>query len=174
MWGAWFGGNGGQKRKDAPKKAILDLRQQLDMLQKRERHLENQMAKQDEIARENVTTNKTGRQVFVGEWFTGRSGRNMSQSRGGRGCLTRADIALPSCPQCPKTQKATRALPRTNKRPNLDARAANLLHRIRQHQPRNPRRHEERRRSHETNPRQDDHGGRRHHDVSLPSIPNTL
>ncbi|KAM0800835.1 Snf7-domain-containing protein [Usnea florida] len=59
MWGAWFGGNGGQKRKDAPKKAILDLRQQLDMLQKRERHLENQMAKQDEIARENVTTNKT-------------------------------------------------------------------------------------------------------------------
>ncbi|KAF6218581.1 hypothetical protein HO133_005932 [Letharia lupina] len=59
MWGAWFGGNGGQKRKDAPKKAILDLRQQLDMLQKRERHLENQMSKQDEIARENVTTNKT-------------------------------------------------------------------------------------------------------------------
>ena len=63
MWGAWFGGNGGQKRKDAPKKAILDLRQQLDMLQKRERHLENQMAKQDEIARENVTTNKTGMRV---------------------------------------------------------------------------------------------------------------
>ncbi|MCJ1450744.1 ESCRT-III subunit protein snf7 [Mycoblastus sanguinarius] len=59
MWGAWFGGNGGQKRKDAPKKAILDLRQQLDMLQKRERHLENQMAKQDEIARGNVSTNKT-------------------------------------------------------------------------------------------------------------------
>lgn len=64
MWGAWFGGNGGQKRKDAPKKAILDLRQQLDMLQKRERHLENQMAKQDEIAREHVTTNKTGRQAL--------------------------------------------------------------------------------------------------------------
>ena len=60
MWGAWFGGQSGQKRKDAPKKAILDLRQQLDMLQKRERHLENQMAKQDEIARENVTSNKTG------------------------------------------------------------------------------------------------------------------
>ena len=64
MWGAWFGGNSGQQRKDAPKKAILDLRQQLDMLQKRERHLENQMAKQDEIARENVTTNKTGKQTF--------------------------------------------------------------------------------------------------------------
>lgn len=61
MWGAWFGGSGGQKRKDAPKKAILELRTQLDMLQKRERHLESQMAKQDEIARDNVTTNKTGR-----------------------------------------------------------------------------------------------------------------
>lgn len=68
MWGAWFGGNNSQKRKDAPKKAILDLRQQLDMLQKRERHLENQMAKQDEIARENVTTNKTGRRALVDGW----------------------------------------------------------------------------------------------------------
>ena len=60
MWGAWFGGQTAQKRKDAPKKAILDLRQQLDMLQKRERHLENQMAQQDKIARENVGSNKTG------------------------------------------------------------------------------------------------------------------
>ena len=63
MWGSWFGGQSTQARRDAPKKAILDLRQQLDMLQKRERHLENQMAKQDEIARENVSTNKTGRQL---------------------------------------------------------------------------------------------------------------
>ncbi|MCJ1481417.1 ESCRT-III subunit protein snf7 [Schaereria dolodes] len=60
MWGAsWFGGSGGQKRKDAPKKAILDLRQQLDMLQKREKHLENQMQQQDDIARKFVSTNKT-------------------------------------------------------------------------------------------------------------------
>lgn len=59
MWGTWFGGSGGQKRKDAPKKAILDLRQQLDMLQKREKHLENQMAEQEAIARKNVSTNKT-------------------------------------------------------------------------------------------------------------------
>ena len=56
----WFGGTGQQKRKDAPKKAILDLRQQLDMLQKREKHLENQMSEQDAIARKNVSTNKTG------------------------------------------------------------------------------------------------------------------
>ena len=37
------------------------------MLQKRERHLENQMAKQDEIARENVTTNKTGMAGLLSE-----------------------------------------------------------------------------------------------------------
>lgn len=60
MWGTWFGGNSAQRRKDAPKKAILDLRQQLDMLQKRERHLENQMANEDKKAKENVTSNKTG------------------------------------------------------------------------------------------------------------------
>ncbi|MCJ1239285.1 ESCRT-III subunit protein snf7 [Varicellaria rhodocarpa] len=60
MWGgSWFGGSGGQKRKEAPKKAILDLRQQLDMLQKREKHLENQMAEQEAIARKNVSSNKT-------------------------------------------------------------------------------------------------------------------
>jgi len=60
MWGSWFGGQTAQERKDAPKKAILDLRQQLDMLQKREKHLENQMAQQDKVARDNVSTNKTG------------------------------------------------------------------------------------------------------------------
>jgi charged multivesicular body protein 4A/B len=59
MWG-WFGGAAAQKRKDAPKNAILMLRQQLDMLQKRERHLETQMAEQDAVARKNVSTNKTG------------------------------------------------------------------------------------------------------------------
>ncbi|KAG7009241.1 hypothetical protein G7Y79_00003g011090 [Physcia stellaris] len=59
MWGSWFGGQTAQKRKDAPKKAILDLRQQLDMLQKREKYLETQMSQQDEIARKNVTANKT-------------------------------------------------------------------------------------------------------------------
>ncbi|MDI1485260.1 MAG: ESCRT-III subunit protein snf7 [Ramalina farinacea] len=59
MWGNWFGGQTAQRRRDAPKKAILDLRQQLDMLQKRERHLETQMAQQEKIARDNVTSNKT-------------------------------------------------------------------------------------------------------------------
>ncbi|KAL8793637.1 MAG: hypothetical protein Q9195_003789 [Heterodermia aff. obscurata] len=59
MWGSWFGGQTAQQRKDAPKKAILDLRQQLDMLQKREKYLETQMSQQDDIARKNVTSNKT-------------------------------------------------------------------------------------------------------------------
>jgi len=61
LWG-WFGGGGAaQKRKDSPKKAILDLRTQLEMLQKREKHLHNQITEQDNIARANVNTNKTGR-----------------------------------------------------------------------------------------------------------------
>lgn len=60
MWG-WFGGAAAQKRKDAPKNAILSLRGQLDMLQKRERHLESQMAEQEAIARKNISANKTGK-----------------------------------------------------------------------------------------------------------------
>ncbi|KIX07627.1 uncharacterized protein Z518_02280 [Rhinocladiella mackenziei CBS 650.93] len=57
MWG-WFGGAAAQARRDAPKNAILKLRQQLDMLQKREKHLESQMAEQDALARKNISTNK--------------------------------------------------------------------------------------------------------------------
>lgn len=57
---SWFGGSAAQKRKDAPKNAILMLREQLDMLQKREKHLETQMDEQEAIAKKNVTTNKNG------------------------------------------------------------------------------------------------------------------
>lgn len=59
MW-SWFGGAAAQKRKDAPKNAILMLREQLDMLQKRERHLENQMEEQESVAKKNVASNKNG------------------------------------------------------------------------------------------------------------------
>jgi len=59
VWG-WFGGQSAQSRKDSPKNAILGLRSQLEMLQKRERHLQNQMDEQDTIARKNVSTNKNG------------------------------------------------------------------------------------------------------------------
>jgi charged multivesicular body protein 4A/B len=57
MW-SWFGGQAAQKRKEAPKNAILTLRSQLDMLQKREKHLEAQMDEQDAIARKVISTNK--------------------------------------------------------------------------------------------------------------------
>ncbi|ORY03027.1 Snf7-domain-containing protein [Clohesyomyces aquaticus] len=58
-WGlGWFGG-GAQKSKEAPKKAILQLRGQLEMLNKREKHLQNQMDEQDSLARKYVSSNKT-------------------------------------------------------------------------------------------------------------------
>ncbi|KAF2276571.1 Snf7-domain-containing protein [Westerdykella ornata] len=57
-WGlGWFGG-GSQKQKDAPKKAILQLRAQLEMLNKREKHLQLQADEQDALARKYVSTNK--------------------------------------------------------------------------------------------------------------------
>lgn len=59
VWG-WFGGGSSQKAKDSPKNAILGLRAQLEMLQKRERHLQSQMDEQDAIARKNVSSNKNG------------------------------------------------------------------------------------------------------------------
>lgn len=60
-WGvSWFGG-GAAKKKEAPKNAILQLRATMEMLTKRERHLQNQMDEQDNIARKNVNTNKNGR-----------------------------------------------------------------------------------------------------------------
>lgn len=69
MWSSWFGGGSGSstsspsssstKKNPTPKDAILGLRQQLDMLQKREVHLENQIEEADRLARKNVNTNKT-------------------------------------------------------------------------------------------------------------------
>ncbi|KAK3113213.1 ESCRT-III subunit protein snf7 [Teratosphaeriaceae sp. CCFEE 6253] len=56
-WGNLFGGNA-KTSKDAPKNAILGLRSTLEMLSKREKHLQNQMDDQDAIARKNVTSNK--------------------------------------------------------------------------------------------------------------------
>ena len=62
MSGLWsyFGGGAAQKRKEAPREAILGLRTQLEMLQKRQKHLEAQIDAQNEVAKKNVTTNKNG------------------------------------------------------------------------------------------------------------------
>lgn len=57
--GGWFGG-GAAKKKEAPKNAILQLRGTLDMLTKREKHLQNQMDEEDAKARKFVSTNKAG------------------------------------------------------------------------------------------------------------------
>jgi charged multivesicular body protein 4 len=59
-WGLGWLGGGTAKQKDAPKKAILQLRGQLEMLNKREKHLQNQMDEQDALARKYVASNKTG------------------------------------------------------------------------------------------------------------------
>jgi len=64
VWG-WFGGQNAQKKKDSPKNAILALRQQLDMLQKRERHLQNQMDEQDALARKHISTNKNAARMAL-------------------------------------------------------------------------------------------------------------
>lgn len=56
MWG-WFGG-GAAKKKDSAKDAILKLREQLEMLQKKEKHLEGEIAEQDAISRKMVQVNK--------------------------------------------------------------------------------------------------------------------
>lgn len=58
---SWITGNSAAKRKAAPKDAIVGLRAHLEMLQKREAHLQHQIDEQDAIARKNVSTNKTGR-----------------------------------------------------------------------------------------------------------------
>ncbi|CAN3359247.1 vacuolar-sorting protein Snf7p [Diutina catenulata] len=58
MWNYLFGGNA-QQKKDRPKKAIVQLREQIQILNKKRAHLESQMADQDAIARKNITSNKT-------------------------------------------------------------------------------------------------------------------
>lgn len=64
-FGNFFGGGSSAKTKETTKNAILGLRSTMDMLTKREKHLNNEMDKQDDIARKNVTTNKTGRGPMI-------------------------------------------------------------------------------------------------------------
>jgi hypothetical protein len=60
-WGfGFFGGGNTARRNEAPKKAILQLRGQLEMLSKREKHLQNQAEEQDTLARKYVSSNKNG------------------------------------------------------------------------------------------------------------------
>jgi len=97
VWG-WFGGQSAQKAKDTPKNAILGLRQQLEMLQKRERHLQTQMDEQDAIARKNVSTNKNG--MFLG-WMLKLEGTNLSN-----GLQNSLTILVNSCKSGIETEEA--------------------------------------------------------------------
>lgn len=62
-WGlGWFGG--GAQQKESPKHAILGLRSQLEMLSKRETHLQNQIDEQDTLARKYISGNRNGEYVL--------------------------------------------------------------------------------------------------------------
>jgi charged multivesicular body protein 4 len=124
-WGlGWFGG--GQAKKDAPKKAILQLRGHLEMLSKREKHLQNQMDEQDALARKHVSTNKQGTFAtrLLAKYF--------------------ANLCC-SCEVGLTAEEAVRALSRADECTDHDARTGDLLHRDGQHQQGDAGRYEERR-----------------------------
>lgn len=91
MWG-WFGGQSAQSRKDTPKNAILGLRSQLEMLQKRERHLQTQMDEQDGIARKSIASNKNGEFAYPPPAFVCFDGVDGGDARAGEGA---GDALLP-------------------------------------------------------------------------------
>jgi charged multivesicular body protein 4 len=51
------------KKKESPKDAIVGLRSQLDMLEKRERHLQSQLKEQEAQVKKYATTNRDGKRV---------------------------------------------------------------------------------------------------------------
>lgn len=57
MWNYMFGGNK-QQKKELPKKAIVELREHIQMLNKKRTHLELQINDQDQLARKHLATNK--------------------------------------------------------------------------------------------------------------------
>jgi hypothetical protein len=67
-FGSLWGGNAA-KKKDSTKNAILGLRSTLEMLSKREKHLQNQMDEQDAIARKHVSSNKSREYSCPSRWI---------------------------------------------------------------------------------------------------------
>jgi charged multivesicular body protein 4 len=67
-FGSLWGGNAA-KKKDTTKNAILSLRSTLEMLTKRERHLQIQMEEQDGIARKHVSSNKSREYLPCPRWM---------------------------------------------------------------------------------------------------------
>ncbi|CCE83366.1 Piso0_003941 [Millerozyma farinosa CBS 7064] len=58
MWGYFFGGNK-QQKKELPRKAIVELREHIQMLNKKRSYLEQQISEQDALARKYISTNRT-------------------------------------------------------------------------------------------------------------------
>ena len=54
------GGGAQAKKSQASKEAIVGLRRQLEMLRKREAHVEKQITDEEANARRNINTNKAG------------------------------------------------------------------------------------------------------------------
>ena len=66
MWGTLFGGGAAanKKKQDAAKNSIVKLREQVNMLEKKEAHLQKQIDDLTATAKRNVTTNKKGTSPF--------------------------------------------------------------------------------------------------------------
>lgn len=62
MWSTLFGGGAAanKKKQDEAKNAIVKLREQVNMLEKKEAHLQKQIDDLTATAKRNVTTNKKG------------------------------------------------------------------------------------------------------------------
>jgi len=62
MWGTLFGGGAAanKKKQDNAKNSIVKLREQVNMLEKKEAHLQKQIDDLTATAKRNVTTNKKG------------------------------------------------------------------------------------------------------------------
>jgi charged multivesicular body protein 4A/B len=63
MWGVLFGGGQAtnKKKQDAAKNSIVKLREQINMLEKKQAHLQKQIDDLTATAKKNVTTNKKGK-----------------------------------------------------------------------------------------------------------------
>lgn len=66
MWGSLFGGGAAaaKKKQDAAKNSIVKLREQVNMLEKKEAHLQKQIDELTATAKRNVQTNKKGASPF--------------------------------------------------------------------------------------------------------------
>jgi uncharacterized protein YlxW (UPF0749 family) len=66
MWSTLFGGGAAanKKKQDAAKNSIVSLREQVNMLEKKEAHLQKQIDDLTATAKRNVATNKKGKSTI--------------------------------------------------------------------------------------------------------------